>query len=526
LTTLAILSLLSSTFIMGCSSSEDTKTTNIISSKEVLANQNVRIAIAKSIDKEGYVDVILNDGSQATNNFTTTGLAINDGVDYTELTKDFGHAYNIDEAKEHWEMAKEELGFDEVSINLLTSDTDNAKKTSEFIQAEVSILEGLNLTITNMPFGQRIEKESVGDFDISYTGWGADYPDPTSFLKTMETGGKYAAQVGYDNEEYNDLLKEAVSSTDTTEAYEKFAEAEEMMLNDTYLIPLFYSGRSYAEKEYVSGIINHSWGVDHTYKYADVDKEEKILNLLNVSDIPTMDVSQSNNSVSYRAINNTMEGLTRIDENGEVIMAGATDYTVSEDGLVWTFELNEKAVWSNGDKVTAHDYKYSWDRTVNPDTGAQYSYMLDDIDSWQVIDDYTFEVNLKYPLSYFAEFVSFPLLFPQNQAFVESMGDSYGTSVETQVYNGPFTLSVWKMEDAFAFSKNDTYWDKDNVALDLINFKVVKDDGTAINLYKNGDVDRVLLASEYVDEFKDTNEFGSWLEAATFMLQINASNQK
>ncbi|MFI3210260.1 MAG: ABC transporter substrate-binding protein [Peptostreptococcaceae bacterium] len=527
LTTLLVLTLMSSSLLIGCQSSSDDSVSQITAtSKDVLANQNARIAIAKSIDKEGYVDVILNNGSKATNTFTATGLAINEGSDYTELTEGFGHAYNTDEAKEHWEMAKEEVGFDNVTINLLTSDTDNSKKTSEFIQAELSALEGLNLTITNVPFTQRSQRDAIGDFDISYTGWGADYPNPLSYLKTMQTGGKYAAQVGYDSEEYNQLLTDAISETDTNKSYEIFAEAEKMMLEDTYLIPLFDSGISYAEKEYVSGIINHPWGSDYTYKNADVDKDEKVLNLLSTSDIPTMDVSHANNSVTYRAMNNTMEGLTRIDENVEVVMAGATDYTVSEDGLVWTFNLNEKAMWSNGDKVTAHDYKYSWDRTVDPNEATQFGYMLEDIDSWQVLDDYTFEVTLKYPLSYFAELVSFPLLFPQNQAFVESMGDSYGTSIETQLYNGPFTLSVWRMEDVYAFEKNDTYWDKENVNLDTVNFKIVKDNGTAINLYKSGEIDRVVLASEYVEEFKDTNEYHSYLEAATFMLQLNASNHK
>ncbi|MFI3210259.1 MAG: ABC transporter substrate-binding protein [Peptostreptococcaceae bacterium] len=522
LTTLVALTLMSSSLLIGCQSSSDGSGAGLTAtSKDVLANQNARAAIAKMIDKEGYADVVLNDGSEATDQFTPSGLSFNNGVDYAELTSDMGHAYNEEEAKELWEKAKEELGFDNVSINILTSDTDNAKKTGEYIQSELSDLDGLDVTITNLPFAQRLERESSGDFDMSYSGWGADYPDPLSFLTTMETGNKYSIQVGYSSEEFDSLVEEAKFSTDATESHQKYAQAEQLMLEEGYIVPLFYSGVSYVEKEYVSGIINHTWGPSYTYKNADVDKDEKVLNLLDSADIPTMDVSLATDSVSFGVMNNTMEGLTRTDENGNVIMAGAESYETSEDGLTWTFKLNQNSKWSNGESVTANDYKYSWDRTLNPETASQYAYKFDSIESYEVLDDYTFEVTLKRPVTYFAELMSFPIMFPQNQAFVESVGASYGTSVETQLYNGPFTLTTWRMEDQYGYTKNENYWDKDSVNLDSINFKIVKDRGTAINLYKSGEIDRVALSSEYVDEFRDSSEIKSYLEAATYILQIN-----
>ncbi|MFI3210258.1 MAG: ABC transporter substrate-binding protein [Peptostreptococcaceae bacterium] len=530
LTTMATLALLSSTLLVGCSSSSDdsstdggTTTGGPATSAQVLENQNARAAIAMMIDKEAYVDIILNNGSVATDRYTPEGLAMDNGSDYGDLTKGMGHAYNEEKAQELWAAAKEELGFDTVEIDILTYDSDSGKKTGEYIQAEIGALEGLSAIVTNLPFAQKLEKESSGDFDLSFSGWGADYPDPLTFLKTMETGGQYAVQIGYSDSEVDSLIKEA-KTLDTTEAYQKYAEAEGKILEDAFLIPIYQRGSSYVEKDYVSGIIMHSWGSDYTYKTADVDKDEKVLNLLDSSDIPTLDISLATNSVSFGVINNVMEGLIRSDENGNAVLAGAESYEVSEDGLIWTFKLNQDSVWSNGESVTAHDYQYSWDRTLDPTTASEYAYIMDDIVSNTAVDDYTFEVVLNRPVAYFAELMSFPLFFPQNQAFVESCGDSYGTALDKQLYNGPFTLTTWKMEDQYAFTKNDSYWDKDAVKLDTINFKIVKDTGTAVTLYKSGEIDRVGLSSEYVDEFKDSDEFKTDSDSATFMLQVNGGN--
>ena len=65
--------------------------------------------------------------------------------------------------------------------------------------------------------------------------------------------------------------------------------------------------------------------------------------------------------------------------------------------------------------------------------------------------------------------MSFQVFFPQNQAFVESCGDAYGSAADKQLYNGPFTLTSWKMEDQFTMEKNPNYWDAANVKLNKIN---------------------------------------------------------
>ncbi|WP_052356849.1 ABC transporter substrate-binding protein [[Clostridium] dakarense] len=529
---LATIALVSSSLLVGCSSS---KGGGEASSEEVLANKNARNAIAMAIDKQALCDVILNNGSTPSNTFTSSNLAFDNGKDYAELTKDMGMAYDEDKAKEAWKKAKEEVGFDTVTLELLTFDHDSGKRTGEFVQGELSdALEGLTVEVKNLPFKQKLAEETAGNFDLAYSGWGADYPDPLTFLVTMQSGNQFSKQVGYNSDEFNKLVDEATKADSTTDAYKKYAEAEKLMLEDGFLAPIQQKGRTYLEKPYVSGIINYSWGPDYDYRHADVDKPEKVLNIDITSDIPTMDPSKATDVSSFTVMNNTMEGLTRIDKDGKVEPGVAESWEVSEDGLTWTFKLRKDSKWSNGEPVTAKDFEYSWKRTLNPETASEYGYIMNDIAGApeatdkgsegvgvKAVDDHTLEVKLNRKVSYFPELVSFQVFYPQNQKFVEAQGEKYGTTAETQLYNGPFTLTSWKVEDQYTMTKNPGYWNKNIIKLDTINTKVVKETSASVNLYEDGQIDRCLLDSDYVDKYKDSKEIHNYGQASTFFLQVN-----
>lgn len=539
LTVMTTIALIGSSLLVGCSGSGNTSSgSKTATSAQVLDNENARAAIAMSIDKQSYCDVILNNGSKTMDRFTPLKLALDNGKDYADLTEGMGYSYNEEKAKEAWDKAKKEVGFDTTEMEIITYDHDLGKRTGEFIQSELSDLEGLTVKVTNLPFKQKLDRETKGKFDISFSGWGADYPDPLTFLSTMETGNQFSKQVGYDNKEYNKLIEEA-KKLPTAEGYKKYAEAEKMMLEDAYLAPIYQKSVAYLEKDYVSGIVNNSWGADYTYTYADVNKPEKVLNLSTTADIPSMDISKSTDQQSFQVMNTTMEGLIRVDEKGKAQPGVAEKWEVSEDGLTWTFHLRKNSIWSDKTPVTAKDFEYSWKRTLTPETASEYSYIMNDIKGAmevadkgvegvgvKALDDYTLEVKLVRPVPYFPQLTSFQVFFPQKQAFVEKCGDKYGTAAEYQLYNGPFTLTSWKMEDQYVMSKNSTYWDASNVKLEKINTKVVKDTGAEVNLYEDGQIDRAVLSSDFVDKYKDSKELKTRETATTFMLQINGSNHK
>ena len=106
---------------------------------------------------------------------------------------------------------------------------------------------------------------------------------------------------------------------------------------------------------------------------------KQILNLTELSEIPSMDASLASDSSSSTALNNTMEGLYRIGKDQKRMPGVAEDVEKLDDGKKYIFKLRKDAKWSNGEPVTAKDFVYSWKRAVNPDTKATYSYIMFDI---------------------------------------------------------------------------------------------------------------------------------------------------
>ena len=106
---------------------------------------------------------------------------------------------------------------------------------------------------------------------------------------------------------------------------------------------------------------------------------KQVLNLTELSEIPSMDASLASDSASSTALNNTMEGLYRIGKDQKRVPGIAEDVQKLEDGKKYIFKLRKDAKWSNGEAVTAKDFVYSWKRAVNPDTKATYSYIMFDI---------------------------------------------------------------------------------------------------------------------------------------------------
>ncbi|WP_082234651.1 peptide ABC transporter substrate-binding protein [Halobacillus massiliensis] len=268
---------------------------------------------------------------------------------------------------------------------------------------------------------------------------------------------------------------------------------------------------------------------------------EQVLNLYEPSEIPTMDASMATDAVAFQWLGETMDGLYRVAENGEPEPAIAEDHEVSDDALTWTFNLRDDAVWSNGDPVTANDFVYAWQRAVNPDTGSEYGpYMMGGvIKNAQAVadgdkpieelgvtaeDDHTLKVELEKPTPYFESLVTFGTFLPLNEKFVEEQGDDYALSAEGLLSNGPFTISDWD-SSGWTLEKSEDYWDADNVKLDKINVKVVKETSSAVNLYNTGEVDRAALDAEFVDEYRTAEDFKTIEEPTLFYLKMNQENE-
>ncbi|MFJ5759531.1 peptide ABC transporter substrate-binding protein [Neobacillus sp. NPDC093182] len=266
---------------------------------------------------------------------------------------------------------------------------------------------------------------------------------------------------------------------------------------------------------------------------------EKVLNFLNPEAIPSMDPSLATDESSFIYLAATMEGLYRLDEKTQPTPGIATEHKVSDDGLTWTFTLREDAKWSNGDPVTAHDFVYSWQRAVNPDTASEYGpYMMNGVIKnaaaiskgelaveelgVKAEGDFTLIVQLENPTPYFETLTTFGTFLPLNKKFVEEKGDSFATSTENLLANGPYTIANWSStSDTWELVKNKDYWDANTVKMDKLTFKVVKDPQTALDLYEEGTVDRMDLTSDLVDQYSTGDDYLVSADTFVYFLKFN-----
>ncbi len=143
----------------------------------------------------------------------------------------------------------------------------------------------------------------------------------------------------------------------------------------------------------------------------------------------------------------------------------------------------------------------------------------------KAINDYTLEVELEHAVPYFVDLLIYPLFYPVNEKYVTEQGDKFGLEANTTLYNGPFVLSEWKHERSFQMKKNPSYWEHKEVKLEEVNFNIVKDTATPINLYETKAVDRAILLAEFIDKYKGKPDFKTFEETTVFFLRLNQKIQ-
>ena len=208
-------------------------------------------------------------------------------------------------------------------------------------------------------------------------------------------------------------------------------------------------------------------------------------------------------------INHMFEGLTKWVDDGEgnaILAPGQAESfekAENEDGTVtYTFKMRDGIKWSDGKDVTAGDFEYSWKRLANPDTAADYCYMIDMVKGYaevadgsadpdtlaiKAIDDKTLEIVLTYDCPYFEEIVAFPSTFPVRQDMVEG-NDEWTYDVATYIGNGPYKMKEWSHNAYIEVEKNENYYDYANLGPDTIRFALLDDENAMLAAYKSGEL--------------------------------------
>lgn len=237
-----------------------------------LGNKNIRKAIDMAWDKQGFADVILQDGSIPAYYLVPQGLSTDEnGVDFREVNGDMNKT-DIEVAKKAWATGLQELGVDKVTLEFLTYDRAESKKAAEFIKNQLETnLAGLELTINMQPNKQKLALEGAVDYDLDYGGWGPDFQDPMTYIDLFESTAYYN-QSHYKNAEVDALIKQAKTTADIKERWQLMQQAEKLMMEDVAFAPTFQKGVSRLKKPYVKNLYEHPFSADISYKWVEIDK--------------------------------------------------------------------------------------------------------------------------------------------------------------------------------------------------------------------------------------------------------------
>lgn len=214
--------------------------------RETTGDVHVRKALAQAFNKELLVKKVLYAG-QPLNGIVPQDFAFNASTGH-DYRKDAGDmlTYNLKNAKKEWAEAKKELGKDQITIEILTSDTSESKRVGEYLQSQLEEnLAGLTVKVRSIPLKSRLNSTTNYDFDVVYGTWQPDFADPINFLSD---GGQYHFDDDYKNQEFWNLLNQASTTyaTDNNKRWDALIKSEKLLLkDDAFTAPVYQGAMAY-----------------------------------------------------------------------------------------------------------------------------------------------------------------------------------------------------------------------------------------------------------------------------------------
>lgn len=205
------------------------------------------------------------------------------------------------------------------------------------------------------------------------------------------------------------------------------------------------------------------------------------------SDGSTLDPHIASDAASMRLIENMYSTLVRYVDGqyGSIENDLASDYTISDDGLVYTFTINENATFhASGRSVTAEDVKYSIERIISSEVRAS---QFADVASIEVADELTVVITLTQPVAPFLTYLAYPM----NAIVDKDVVDSTGLDT-ADGGSGPFTLVSWDKDQQLVMAKYDAYYVDGLPKLDKVTYKPIPDETARVIALQNGEIDLIL----------------------------------
>lgn len=365
---------------------------------------------------------------------------------------------------------------------------------------EVPVVETVIVTVEP----EITEFEAECTYNAYRMGWVMDYADANNIINEVFSPQSPFQYTFWWDDTFLDLVDQALVETDPDARAAIWNEAEKIMLDDyAAVMPVFHYDRTGLVK---SGI-NYEYppfGQAHYMLWSFEDPTITTLRYRLATEPPTLDINLATDTTSHAVLNQLMEAPYRYRADGSIEPAGAASYEVSDDGLVYTVHLRDDAVWSDEEPVTAQHYVDGITRLLDPETAAEYAYVMyyiagaEDFNTGvtddpatlglSVVDDLTFTITLKEKAAFFDSILAFFTMYPVRLDLIEEFGPAW-TEAGNFVGNGPYALTEWAHEDHVTIEKNPTYHDADVVTIERVEFPIIVEDSTALAAYENDEVD-------------------------------------
>ena len=306
---------------------------------------------------------------------------------------------------------------------------------------------------------------------------------------------------------YDALIDSIKAENDPAAREALMHEAEAMLMDTGAVVPITYYTDPYMMKTGVEGVYGTIEGFKY-FMYATYEGADTLrINLASEPD--RLDPALLYTVDGACLAVNSFAGLYTHAADGTLQPELATGYTVSDDGLTYTFTLREGLAWSDGEPLTAEDFVYSWQRAADPANGAVYSYLYSVIAGYGTEeglavsaseDGLSFTVELAAPCPYMLDLAAFPAFYPVPQHCVEaaegylnedgSLLDPGAWATEAGfVTSGAYTLESWTHDESMVYVKNPNYWNAQSVTMERLEFMLSADDATVYAAYRAGDLD-------------------------------------
>lgn len=252
------------------------------------------------------------------------------------------------------------------------------------------------------------------------------------------------------------------------------------------------------------------------------------------ADITTMDVqiTSKDYSIPLNIYDRLFEITLKPDGTTELANSLCESYTVSEDGLVYTFKLREGVQFSNGESLTASDVLYTFVRNLTVDQGVNYDFVnailgaealyngeTDVLEGFEIIDDYNFKITLAAPFGGFVYQLATPACSIYDETSTEAAGDAFGIDPSVTIGSGPYMVESWTVNSSIILTTNPNYWGEEPSAK-RVEISIIPDANTMNMAYQNGELDIIDLdkldssivestyKTQYADKLVSVNRVG------------------